>query len=63
MVVYLEMADGSESYTSPKVKKSLLPFDSACARIAGLNRSQKPILTCLTVSTRNPSTPKSTQEL
>ncbi len=54
---------GLASYTSPKAKKSGLPIAAAWSRIAGANSCQNSRLTCLTVSMRKPSMPKSTQVL
>jgi hypothetical protein len=45
----------SVSVTSPKIGKSLIPTLRAAARIFGTQRPKNAALTCLAVSTRNPS--------
>jgi hypothetical protein len=60
-VVYVDITRGSASYTSPKAKKSSFPIRAASSAMAGANSYQNSMLTCLTVSIRKPSMPKSTQ--
>ena len=59
LVVYWLVKVGEESYTSPNMKKSSLPLALAWSSTDGMNCCQNSVLTCLTVSMRNPSMPRS----
>ena len=62
-VVYRLMEAGLPSNTSPNMKKSSFPAALACSIRAGPKLRQNGRLTCLTVSIRNPSMPRSTHAL
>ena len=51
----------SASYTSPNMKKSSLPVARAWSMTCCVQDCQNSMFTCLTVSIRKPSIPKSTQ--